>query len=87
LGKSSSEAEVVKGADDSVKLDFGLYSSALPEALRKQWPYDFGLVYSVTLSREGLQTTMQVRNEGKEPFEFQILLHTYLRIDVWRRTY
>ena len=82
LGKSTSEGEVVKGSDDSVKLDFGLYSTALPEALRKQWPYDFGLVYSVSLSREGLQTVMQVRNEGKEAFDFQILLHTYLRIDV-----
>jgi glucose-6-phosphate 1-epimerase len=82
LGKSTSEGEVVKGSDDSVKLDFGLYSSALPESLRKQWAYDFGLIYSVTLSRQGLQTVMQVRNEGKEAFEFQILLHTYLRVDV-----
>lgn len=76
---------MVKGSDDSVKLDFGLYSTALPDALKKQWPYDFGLVYSVSLSREGLQTVMQVRNEGKEAFEFQILLHTYLRVDVRSR--
>ncbi|KIW04467.1 uncharacterized protein PV09_04727 [Verruconis gallopava] len=81
LGKSTSESDVVKGSDDSVKLDFGLYSTAVPEELRKKWPYDFGLVYSVTLSRDSLQTVMQVRNEGKEAFEFQILLHTYLRID------
>ena len=82
LGKSSSEGESAKGSDGSVKLDFGLYSSALPESLQKAWAYDFGLVYSVTLSKEGLQTAMQVRNEGKEAFEFQLLLHTYLRIEV-----
>lgn len=69
-------------ADDGVKLDFGLYSSALPDNFKKAWPYDFGLVYSVTLSREGLQTVVNVRNEGSEGFEFQVLLHTYLRIDV-----
>jgi glucose-6-phosphate 1-epimerase len=73
---------VVKGSDDSVKLDFGLYSSALPEALRNQWGYDFGVIYSVSLSREGLRTAVQVRNEGNEAFEFQLLLHTYLRVDV-----
>ena len=86
LGKSTSESESVStkagSADDGVKLDFGLYSSALPENFKKAWPYDFGLVYSVTLSREGLQTVVNVRNEGKEGFEFQVLLHTYLRVKV-----
>lgn len=65
-----------------MKLDFGLYSTALPEAAKKSWPYDFGVVYSVTLSKEGLQTVVNVRNEGKESFEFQFLLHTYLRVKV-----
>lgn len=69
-------------ADDGVKLDFGLYSSALTDNFRKAWPYDFGLVYSVTLSKEGLQTVVNVRNEGSEGFEFQVLLHTYLRVKV-----
>jgi hypothetical protein len=43
-------------------------------------------MYSVTLSRAGLRTMVNVRNEGKEPFEFQVLLHTYLGINVrsWR---
>lgn len=39
-------------------------------------------MYSVTLSKEGLQTVVNVRNEGKESFEFQFLLHTYLRVKV-----
>lgn len=86
LGKSTSESEAAQTkagpADDGVTLDFGLYSSAVPENFRKAWPYDFGLVYSVTLSKAGLRTMVNVRNEGKEPFEFQVLLHTYLRVNV-----
>jgi glucose-6-phosphate 1-epimerase len=65
-----------------VKLDFGLYSSALPAGARASWPFDFGLVYSVTLSTTGLRTMMQVRNEGTSTFEFQFLLHTYLKVAV-----
>ena len=79
LGKSTSE-----DAEDSssVKLDFGLYSSNLSEEARKAWPYDFGLVYSVTLGKDSLKTVMSVRNEGSDVFEFQMLLHTYLRVKV-----
>jgi len=70
-----------KGGDDCVKLDFGLYSATLSADAKKAWPYDFGLVYSVTLGPRGLQTVMNVRNEGTEGFEFQLLLHTYLAVD------
>jgi glucose-6-phosphate 1-epimerase len=91
LGKSTSESESAQTkaglADDGVTLDFGLYSSAIPENFRKAWPYDFGLVYSVTLSRAGLRTMVNVRNEGKEVFEFQVLMHTYLEITVSFFTY
>jgi galactose mutarotase-like enzyme len=65
-----------------VKLDFGLSSSMLSDDAKSKWPYEFGLVYSVTLSREGLGTSLQVRNQGSENFEFQVLLHTYLAIEV-----
>jgi glucose-6-phosphate 1-epimerase len=81
LGKTTSESSASKGAgDSSVKLDFGLYSSALPEKIRSAWPYDFGLVYSVTLAPDSLITMVTVRNEGKESFEFKVLLHSYFRI-------
>ncbi|KAL1624327.1 hypothetical protein SLS56_007866 [Neofusicoccum ribis] len=83
LGKSTSESGASKtgaSSDDSLKLDFGLYSSNLTPEARKAWPHDFGLVYSVTLGPGSLQTAMGVRNEGKQPFEFQVLMHTYLRI-------
>lgn len=46
------------------------------------WPYEFGLVYSVTLTKDALRTSLQVTNEGKENFEFQVLMHTYLRVEV-----
>jgi glucose-6-phosphate 1-epimerase len=83
LGKSSSESEEKKGgADSSVKLDFGLYSSALPDKFKNAWPVDFGIVYSVTLSPSGLRTVMNVRNEGQEKFEFKVLFHSYFRTKV-----
>ncbi|CZT25307.1 probable uncharacterized enzymes related to aldose 1-epimerase [Ramularia collo-cygni] len=83
LGKSSSESgSLSKGGDDSVKLDFGLSSSNLSSEAKKAWPYEFGLVYSVTLSKDGrLQTMLSVRNDGKESFEFQMLFHTYFAIE------
>lgn len=65
---------------NSVKLDFGLDRSGLSEESRKAWPLEFGLVYSVTLSKENLQAVLTVRNEGEESFEFQFLLHTYFKI-------
>ncbi|KAK4988832.1 hypothetical protein LTR50_003677 [Elasticomyces elasticus] len=81
LGKSTSESGALsRGGDDSVKLDFGLSQSQLSPESRKAWPYDFSLVYSVTLGKDGLQTMLNVRNEGKESFEFQMLLHTYFAV-------
>lgn len=54
----------------------------LSEEFRKAWPYEFGLLYSVTLSKEGLETSLQVQNKGNQNFDFQVLMHTYLSIDV-----
>lgn len=83
LGSSSSESGALsKGGDDSVKLDFGLSAANLSDEHKKAWPYEFGLVYTVTLGKDGLQTMLNVRNQGKEPFEFQMLLHTYFKVDV-----
>ena len=89
MGKSSSESGALKrGGDDSVKLDFGLSSAQLSEEENKAWGYDFALVYSVTLGKDGLQTMLNVTNQGKESFDFQMLLHSYFKVDVrspWRR--
>ncbi|KAH8650646.1 putative glucose-6-phosphate 1-epimerase [Tricladium varicosporioides] len=82
LGKSTSESSGSKdGGDSSVKLDFGLSSSNLSDASKKAWPYQFGLIYSVTLGKDGLTTSMVVRNEGEAAWEFQVLMHSYLKID------
>jgi glucose-6-phosphate 1-epimerase len=81
LGKSSSES-LGRGADNSVKLDFGLSSDFLDEATKKKWPYDFGLVYSVTLGKGKLETQLHVQNKGDQAFEFQALFHTYLAVKV-----
>ncbi|KAJ5811989.1 hypothetical protein N7474_008290 [Penicillium riverlandense] len=83
LGKSSSESlgKDQNQEDLSVKLDFGLSHSMLSEEFRKAWPYEFGLVYSITLTKDALETTLQVRNEGKQNFEFQVLMHTYLHVE------
>lgn len=65
-----------------MKLDFGLSHGMLSEESRKAWPYEFGLFYSVTLTKDSLATSLQVTNEGKENFEFQVLLHSYLKVEV-----
>ncbi|KAK8189845.1 galactose mutarotase-like domain-containing protein, partial [Phyllosticta capitalensis] len=87
LGKSTSEASAEPEAsttgttaDSSVKLDFGLSSSNLSPEARAAWPYDFGVVYSVTLGPNSLQTAVNVRNVGDKAWDFQVLFHTYLAI-------
>ncbi|KAL1855809.1 hypothetical protein VTK73DRAFT_8469 [Phialemonium thermophilum] len=79
LGKSTSESEAAE-ADLSVKLDFGLSAATLDEAARALWPYTFGLIYSVTLTRDSLTTSLVVTNDDNKPFDVQVLLHTYFRI-------
>lgn len=75
LGKSTSE-----GSLSSVKLDFGLSTETVDRSVKNLWPYSFGLLYSVTLDRESLNTTLVVTNDGDVPFECQTLMHTYLKI-------
>ena len=70
------------GGDSSVKLDFGLSDGIVDEKVRKAWPFSFGLTYSVTLSTDELETSLQVRNTGKEAWEFCVLLHSYWRVEV-----
>lgn len=81
LGKSTSESEAEGGnADLSVKLDFGLSSAGLDAETRKKWGYDFNLIYSVTLGKKSLTTSLVVTNDDERSFELQVLMHTYFRI-------
>ncbi|KAJ5731375.1 Aldose 1-/Glucose-6-phosphate 1-epimerase [Penicillium malachiteum] len=79
LGKSSAES-ADNQSGQAVKLDFGLSHTMLSKEFRTAWPYEFGLVYSVTLTKTSLRTQLQVRNEGTKSFEFQVLMHTYLSV-------
>ena len=81
LGKSSSESTSSK-TDDTVKLDFGLSTAMLDDKAQKAWPYEFGLVFSVTLGKGTLETGLLVQNKGDQSFDFQCLFHSYLRIKV-----
>lgn len=78
LGKSTSEG----ASSTSVKLDFGLSSESIDARFRAAWPYKFSLLYSVTLDRESLNTTIVITNDGDMPFDFQTLMHTYFCIKV-----
>lgn len=78
LGKSTSEG--ASTSSSNVKLDFGLSTATLDEATKKLWPHGFALIYSVTLTPDSLVTSMVITNDGNEPFDCQLLMHTYLRV-------
>ncbi|KAK2761311.1 hypothetical protein FQN54_001833 [Arachnomyces sp. PD_36] len=81
LGKSTSESSNENQKSDSnIKLDFGLSNGMLSDEFKKAWPYEFGLVYSVSLTPKSLETSLHVQNKGDKSFEFQVLLHSYLRV-------
>lgn len=65
-----------------MKLDFGLSSASLDEQTKKLWGYAFNLIYSVTLSSGSLTTSLLVTNDDDKPFDLQVLLHTYFRVEV-----
>ena len=65
-----------------MKLDFGLSDKIISDDTRSDWSHQFGLTYSITLSTDELETSLQVRNTSQEAWEFQLLFHTYLKIDV-----
>jgi glucose-6-phosphate 1-epimerase len=65
-----------------VKLDFGLSSAGLDAETRKKWGYDFNLIYSVTLGKKSLTTSLVVTNDDEQAFDLQVLMHTYFRVKV-----
>ena len=83
LGKSTSESAPGSAAADlSVKLDFGLSSAGLDESVRALWPFAFSLIYSVSLNRDSLTTSLVITSDDDKPFDCQVLMHTYLRVKV-----
>lgn len=64
-----------------MKLDFGLSQANLSAESKTLWPYSFSLQYSVTLTPDYLSTSLVVTNQDDKPFEVQVLLHTYLKVN------
>ncbi|KAH6561004.1 hypothetical protein BASA50_000828 [Batrachochytrium salamandrivorans] len=71
--------EVENAVETTVR--FGLKPSAIPDAQRTLWPFDFNLIYTVSLFGSALKTTLTVENCGATPFKFESLLHTYLLVN------
>jgi glucose-6-phosphate 1-epimerase len=67
MGSSTSES--AGQSDASVKLDFGLSTVNLDDEAKKMWPYQFSLIYSVTLTPDNLSTSIVITNQGEEAFE------------------
>ena len=65
-----------------MKLDFGLSESIIDSKARSAWNHQFGLTYSITLSTGELYTSLAVSNTEGSAWDFQVLFHTYLRINV-----
>ncbi|KAG5361430.1 Glucose-6-phosphate 1-epimerase [Yarrowia sp. C11] len=64
-------------------IQFGLGPENLSEEAKKQWDYNFTLIYTVTIddTNKTLETRMSVENaEQSKDFDFNILFHTYLRV-------
>ncbi|ORX93429.1 galactose mutarotase-like protein [Basidiobolus meristosporus CBS 931.73] len=74
----------VVGAEDEVKVRFGLNDVQIGPDFRSIWPFAFELVYTVTLKVDTLETTLTVKNtesaESKKSFDFTTLLHTYFQV-------
>ncbi|CAG8450351.1 7330_t:CDS:2 [Ambispora gerdemannii] len=63
--------------DDEVTATFGLTGSQTPKNLREAWPKKFQLIYTVSLTARTLKTSLKVKNEDNEAFNFHVLFHTY----------
>ncbi|GMM40034.1 glucose-6-phosphate 1-epimerase [Hanseniaspora uvarum] len=76
LGESSS-------ADDSIAIQFGLYSDIANAELTSLWDNDFTLVLTLELSPNSLRTHIEVENpiKSSKDLKFNWLFHTYFQID------
>lgn len=62
-------------------VQFGLGPENLSQQARDQWGFDFTLLYTVTLEENKLVTALEVQNTDNKEWDFQVLFHTYFRID------
>ena len=61
---------------------FNLTSEDLDSTSKALWDSDFKLVYTVELEDNALVNEFEVHNPGTSDFECNVLLHTYLRVEV-----
>jgi D-hexose-6-phosphate mutarotase len=73
---------IITDNNNEVSVRLGLMDTQLPSEVRKVWPHSFRLVYTVILTEKSLKTFCNLKNEGEDTFEFNILLHTYFRVPV-----
>lgn len=59
-----------------------LKDNQLTHEQRSAWPHSFRLNYTVAITANTLKTTLVVKNEDEDTFEFKSLLHTYFRVPV-----
>lgn len=61
-----------------------LTPEGVPEQLRKLWPHEFKLLYTVSLGSHLITTKLDVYNTAEDDaakeWDFTVLLHTYLRV-------
>ena len=76
LGQASDSA-------DKVAARFSLDYDQISDEMKSKWPVkSFGLVYTVILSHTTLTSNIEIHNEKDgSDFEYNVLLHTYLRIN------
>lgn len=73
--------------DGEVTARLGLKETQISSEARKAWPHSFNLIYTVTLTDKTIKTFLSLKNEDKEAFEFNTLLHTYFRVPVSDSSY
>jgi len=68
-------------SDDVISVDLGLGPEGLDEETKEKWGYQFGLIYTITLTKDALETKILVQNtEEEKSFDFNLLFHNYLRV-------
>ncbi|KAF9194178.1 hypothetical protein BGZ51_000759 [Haplosporangium sp. Z 767] len=77
-GKSSWHWSPIK--DPWLNEHSGLDHTLISDEHRKLWPFDFALVYTVTLAADTLETKLRVQNVGDKAFDFNTLMHTYFLV-------
>ncbi|GAB5592458.1 hypothetical protein Unana1_07358 [Umbelopsis nana] len=66
--------------NEEVSVRFSLKDHQLSQTQRSAWPHSFRLTYTVAITAKTLKTTLVVKNEDEDTFEFKSLLHTYFHV-------